>query len=58
MSDARPVGFFDSGVGGLSILDAFKRLCPEESTVYIADSENCPYGNRPAEEIALLSASE
>ena len=53
--DARPVGFFDSGVGGLSILEAFKKECPLESTIYLADSRNCPYGNRPAEEIALLS---
>ena len=55
MSDARPVGFFDSGVGGMCILDAFRRLCPAESTVYIADSANCPYGNRLAEEIVRLS---
>jgi len=55
LSDARPVGFFDSGVGGMCILDAFRRLCPAESTVYIADSANCPYGNRPAEEIVRLS---
>ena len=50
-----PVGFFDSGIGGLCILEAFKRECPLESTVYIADSANCPYGNRPAEEIVRLS---
>ena len=49
------VGFFDSGLGGLCILDAFVALCPNESTVYIADSANCPYGNRPAEEIVRLS---
>ena len=55
MSDVRPVGFFDSGVGGMCILDAFRRLCPAESTVYIADYANCPYGNRPAEEIVRLS---
>ena len=53
--DARPVGFFDSGLGGLCILEAFKRECPRESTVYIADSSHCPYGNRPAEEILRLS---
>ena len=53
--DDRPVGFFDSGVGGLCILEAFKRLCPDERTVYIADSKNCPYGNKPAEEIVRLS---
>ena len=49
------VGFFDSGLGGLCILDAFRALCPEESTIYIADSANCPYGNRPADEIVRLS---
>ena len=50
-----PVGFFDSGIGGRCILDAFRRLCPRESTRYIADSANCPYGNRPPEEIVALS---
>ena len=49
------VGFFDSGLGGLCILEAFKKACPRESTVYIADSANCPYGNKPAEEIVRLS---
>ena len=51
----RSVGFFDSGIGGTCILNAFKRLCPDEETVYIADSKNCPYGNKPAEEIIRLS---
>lgn len=49
------VGFFDSGKGGLCILDAFKQLCPHESTVYIADSANCPYGNKSADEIIALA---
>ena len=49
------VGFFDSGLGGLCILDAFKALCPHESTVYIADSRNCPYGNKPADVIVRLA---
>ena len=51
----RPVGFFDSGIGGTCILNAFKNLCPDAETVYIADSKNCPYGNKPAEEIIRLS---
>ena len=51
----RPVGFFDSGIGGTCILNAFRKLCPDEETVYIADSKNCPYGNKPAEEIIRLS---
>jgi len=49
------VGFFDSGVGGRCVLDAFRRLCPDEPAVYVADSENCPYGNKPPEEIVRLS---
>lgn len=49
------VGFFDSGVGGRCVLEAFRRLCPDEPTVYVADSENCPYGNKPPEEIVRLS---
>lgn len=51
----RPVGFFDSGVGGKCIEAAFKALCPKEDTIYIADSEHCPYGNKSAEEIIRLS---
>lgn len=52
-----PVGFFDSGVGGKCIESAFKRLCPAEKTIYIADSEHCPYGNKPKEEIIRLAES-
>ena len=51
----RPIGFFDSGVGGLCVRDACIRLLPCESTVYIADSANCPYGGRPPAEIAALA---
>ena len=52
---ADPIGFFDSGLGGLCIRDAVKELLPKEDTVYIADSANCPYGNRPPEEIVVLA---
>ena len=50
-----PIGFFDSGVGGLCIRDAVRALLPRENTVYIADSANCPYGNRPPDEIIALA---
>lgn len=43
------VGFFDSGVGGLSVWREAVRLMPDLETVYIADNANCPYGGRPAE---------
>lgn len=49
------VGFFDSGIGGKCVLDAFRRLCPDERTVYVADTAYCPYGNRPAAEIVERS---
>ena len=49
------VGFFDSGVGGRCVLEAFRRLCPGEPTVYVADTANCPYGNKPPEEVVRLS---
>lgn len=49
------VGFFDSGIGGRCVLDAFKRLCPDEPTVYVADTANCPYGNKAPEDVAELS---
>lgn len=49
------VGFFDSGVGGTCILEEFRRLCPDEELIYLADSANCPYGNRSVEEIRRLS---
>lgn len=49
------VGFFDSGRGGRCVLEAFRRLCPDEPTVYVADSEHCPYGNKPPEEIIGFS---
>ena len=49
------VGFFDSGIGGTCILNAFRELCPGVETEYIADTEHCPYGNRPPDEIIRLS---
>jgi glutamate racemase len=52
-----PVGFFDSGIGGRSVLDAFRRIAPGERTVYLADTENCPYGNRPEPEIKRLASA-
>ena len=50
-----PIGFFDSGLGGLCVRDAVTRLLPHESTIYIADSANCPYGNKPEAEIRQLA---
>lgn len=51
MSDPRPVGLFDSGVGGLTVSREVFRLMPAESTVYFADNAHVPYGPRRAEEL-------
>jgi glutamate racemase len=41
-----PVGVFDSGIGGLSVVRALRAYLPAEDIVYFADSANCPYGSR------------
>jgi glutamate racemase len=51
MSDERPLLFFDSGVGGLSVLDSARALLPRTSTVYVADSAGFPYGTKSEREI-------
>lgn len=53
--DTRPVGFFDSGVGGLGVLRQFQRLAPHERVVYFADTAFFPYGPRPAAEVRKRS---
>lgn len=53
--DSRPVGVFDSGVGGLSVLRHFQRLAPHEHLIYFADTAFFPYGPRPAAEVRKRS---
>src|SRR5688572_2677799 len=48
MSQA-PIGVFDSGVGGLSVVQAITELMPAESLLYVADTAHCPYGLRSAD---------
>lgn len=50
-----PIGVFDSGVGGLTILQELLRELPDERYVYFGDTGNCPYGIRPVAEIQELS---
>jgi glutamate racemase len=47
----RPIGMFDSGVGGLTVARAVIDLLPHEDLIYFGDTERCPYGPRPPEEI-------
>lgn len=46
-----PIGFFDSGVGGLSVYSRFKKLLPNENTLYFGDLAHLPYGNKSKEEL-------
>ncbi|MGH2502971.1 MAG: glutamate racemase, partial [Ktedonobacterales bacterium] len=55
ISRQTPVGVFDSGVGGLTILRDLLRELPAERYIYYGDTGNCPYGVRPQSEIAQLS---
>jgi len=53
----RPIGVFDSGIGGLSILQVLRRLLPNEEFLYFADQAHVPYGRRSMEQIRVLSES-
>ncbi len=53
----KPIGFFDSGVGGLSVLKTAYRLMPEEHYIYYGDNLNAPYGEKSEDEIKSLSLS-
>ena len=53
--DPRPIGVFDSGIGGISLLRNMVRLLPEENFVYYGDEKNAPYGTKSEEEILELS---
>lgn len=45
-SDPRPIGVFDSGIGGLSVLQALQKELPHERFVYLADNAHAPYGEK------------
>jgi len=50
-----PIGFFDSGVGGLSVLKEAIKLMPKEHYIYFGDSKNAPYGIREVEDVRKLT---
>ncbi|HET7833610.1 MAG TPA: glutamate racemase [Gallionella sp.] len=51
MSNTDPIGVFDSGVGGLSVLREIRRELPHEDLLYVADSGHAPYGDKPGHRI-------
>jgi len=50
-ADNRPIGFFDSGVGGLSVLIEAQKLLPKENIIFLADQKNVPYGGKTKEQL-------
>ena len=55
MSDSRPIGIFDSGVGGLTVVSQVQRLLPNESVIYFGDTARVPYGTKSRETVTRLS---
>jgi len=53
--DESPLGVFDSGVGGLSVLRAIRQLLPAEDILYFADQAHVPYGPRPMEQVRAFA---
>lgn len=51
----RPIGFFDSGVGGLSVMKEAIKIMPNENYIYFGDSKNAPYGVKTVEEVRDLT---
>lgn len=55
MSDPRPIGIFDSGVGGLTVVSSVEELLPCEKIVYVGDTARVPYGSKSAATITRYS---
>ena len=53
--DGRPIGVFDSGLGGLTVVRSLIDLLPDEDIVYFGDTGRFPYGPKPAEEVCKYS---
>ena len=51
------IGVFDSGIGGLTVLDALKDVLPNEKFIYYADSYNNPYGSKTDKELFSITES-
>ncbi|MBS0624735.1 MAG: glutamate racemase [Verrucomicrobia bacterium] len=51
MANSRPIGVFDSGVGGLTVLREIEQILPREDVVYLGDTARMPYGNKSPETI-------
>jgi glutamate racemase len=55
MKDSRPIGVFDSGIGGLTVVKALQDLLPNENVFYVGDTARLPYGSKSAETVTRYS---
>ena len=58
MSSCNPIGVFDSGVGGISVLREMVKIMPNEDFIYFGDSANAPYGTKTTEEVRALTIAK
>lgn len=58
MADNRPIGVFDSGLGGLTVVRELKKILKNESIVYFGDTARVPYGNRSAQTVCRYAAED
>ena len=56
--DTRPIGVFDSGIGGITAVKRIMEVLPQESIIYLGDTLRAPYGSRPVEEIIEFASEE
>ena len=49
-----PIGVFDSGIGGTTILNSVRKLLPNEDYIFFGDSANCPFGTKTPEELKKI----
>jgi len=55
MQSKKPIGIFDSGVGGLSVLIEIKKILPKENLVFLADQKNVPYGLKTKKQLKKIT---
>ena len=53
--NTNPIGIFDSGLGGLTVLKALKEKFPKEKFIYVGDTAHLPYGSKSSESITNYS---
>ena len=56
--DNRPIGLFDSGLGGLTVVRAVREALPGEDVIYLGDTARVPYGNRSPETVELFARQD